>query len=236
MAWRKWFVRLLVFTVVGSCGGGVFLYQRFTNPARRSRASVGQAQDAFRRSRGHGRFGAAAHSGRHRRQRIASVAQNRSRQKRNPPRSHRLFYHDKEKVLGGELVLRKVELDRPRLHVQRNKDGSWNLQGIGGKLQPGLPLPIVVVHQGTLEFEDRGPSGTGKIIELTDVDLRLVNDPLDMVTIEGSAMSEFTGKLRISGQWQRHTQERELTLKAQQISLAGHRFGPAGKALSGRHS
>ena len=32
MAWRKWFVRLLVFTVVGSCGGGVFLYQRFTNP------------------------------------------------------------------------------------------------------------------------------------------------------------------------------------------------------------
>ena len=33
MAWRKWFVRLLVFTVVGCCACGVFLYQRFTNPA-----------------------------------------------------------------------------------------------------------------------------------------------------------------------------------------------------------
>ena len=32
MAWRKWFVRLLVFTMVGGCVGAWILYQRFTNP------------------------------------------------------------------------------------------------------------------------------------------------------------------------------------------------------------
>ena len=33
MAWRKWFVRFLVFGIVGACAFGVVLYQRFTNPA-----------------------------------------------------------------------------------------------------------------------------------------------------------------------------------------------------------
>ncbi len=132
-----------------------------------------------------------------------------------------VVYHNKQKLLEGELVLSKVVLHRPRLRVVRSKDGAWNLQGIGGKLQPNLALPTIVIHQGTLVFEDRGEGGTGKILELSGVDLRLVNDPLPQITIEGSASSEVAGKLRILGQWQRYSQDVTLNVEAEQISMAG---------------
>ena len=221
MAWRKWFVRLLVFAIVGSGAGAVLLYQRFTNPAAVREQVMAKLTSHF--------AGAVVTVDSARLRILGGIIVNELRlaRKNDPDKSEilhvptALLYHDKEKILGGELVLRKVELDRPHLRVQRNKDGSWNLEGIGGKLQPNLPLPIVAIHQGTLEFEDRSPSGTGKVVELTDVDLRLVNDPLDLVTIVGSAHSEMAGKLHISGQWQRHSNEISLTLKAEQISLAG---------------
>ncbi len=41
-----------------------------------------------------------------------------------------------------------------------------------------------------------------------------------MVTIEGSANSTLAGKLHVTGQWQRLSKELNLSLKADQISLA----------------
>jgi len=221
MSRRKWFVRALVFTVVGVCACAVFLYQRLTNPA----AVRQQVQAKL----------AAHFPGAHifvesaRLRILGGIVVNELRlaRKDDPDKTEILhvptavLYYDKEKILEGEFSLGKVELFRPRLRVKRARDGSWNLQGIGGTLKPNIPLPILVIHQGTLVFDDRGEGGTGKTAELTDVDIRLVNDPLAVVGIEGSATSEVAGKLRVSGQWQRSSQEITLTLKAQHIALAG---------------
>ena len=57
MAWRKWFVRLLVFTIVGGCACAVFVYQRFTNPAAVREQNAARLKRIFsRQPRGDGRF------------------------------------------------------------------------------------------------------------------------------------------------------------------------------------
>ena len=48
-----------------------------------------------------------------------------------------IFFHDKEKILDGELVLRKIELIRPRLRLRRGQDGKWNLQDIARPANKG---------------------------------------------------------------------------------------------------
>jgi hypothetical protein len=221
MSWRKWFVRMLVFTVVGGCAGAVILYQRFTNPGAVRETVLAKLKTLFP--------GAVAtvDSARLRILGGIVVSELRLARKDDPDSGEILhvpsavLYHDKQKILEGELALRKVELLRPHVRAVRTRDGAWNLQGLSGKLQPHLPLPIVVIHQGTLLLEDRSEGGTGKTVELTDVDLRLINDPLSTVTIVGSANSPVAGKLHVSGQWERNTQEITLTLQAQRVSLAG---------------
>src|SRR5205807_8518690 len=37
------------------------------------------------------------------------------------------IYHDKQKLLDGKLVIRKLEFSRPVLHIIRRQDGTWNL-------------------------------------------------------------------------------------------------------------
>ena len=146
-----------------------------------------------------------------------------------------VLYHDKEKILDGELAWRRVELSHPHLRAQRNANGTWNLQGIGGQLQPQLPLPTIVIRQGTLVLEERGENGALKTVDLTDVDLTLLNDPLDVVTIEGTACSEVSGKLHVKGQWQHSPRSHAHPSRPGKFRWPAWWQG-AGKTLSGRRS
>ena len=219
MSRRKWFVRTLVFSIVGVCACAVLLYQRFTNPAAVREQVLAKLKSHFP--------GALATVDSARLHLLGGIMVNELRLARrdDPDKTELLhvpsavLYHDKEKILEGELSLRRVELHRPRLRVQRSKDGSWNLEGLSGQMQPNMPLPTLVIHQGTLIVEDRADGGTGKSVELTNVELTLINDPLATVVITGSAGTEATGKFQISGQWQRNSQQMVLALKAQQVAL-----------------
>ena len=233
MFWRKWFVRLLVFAIVGGCAGGVLLYQRFTNPAAVREQVLATLRTQFAGAT------VTVDSARLRIMGGISVQEFRLARKDDPDKSEILhvpsavLYHDKEKILDGEVAFRKVVLERPHFRMQRNRDGSWNWQGVSGQLQSNLPLPVIVIRQGTLILEDRMGSETAKIVELTDVDLRLVNDPLDQVTIEGSANSEVAGKLRVQGQWQRQNPGNHPELQGRANIPGVHRGGP-GKTLPAR--
>src|SRR5438067_758434 len=94
-----------------------------------------------------------------------------------------ILYHDKEKILDGQMALRKVELFRPRLRVVRERDGSWNLQGILGPSQPQRPLPTVVVHQGTIVVEDRQEGSSIPALEISDINMTFLNDPVATVVV-----------------------------------------------------
>src|SRR5436305_11619750 len=67
-----------------------------------------------------------------------------------------VIYHDKEALAEGRLAVRKLHLDRPRLTVARGPNGDWNLVGVLGPVAPDVPVPTVVIEQGTVVFEDQG--------------------------------------------------------------------------------
>ncbi len=221
MSWRKWYVRGLVLAICVACGCALLLYQRWTNPGAVRALVLAKIGALFP--------GAVATVDSARLRILGDIAVNELRlARRDDPDQAELIHvprvylhHNKEKILDGELSLRKVELHRPRLTLQRNRAGQWNLLGIGGPANLNQPLPTLVIHQGTLVLDDRGSGDSGKILELGDVHLTLINDPLSTVLIDGSASSATLGKVQVHGQWQRGSQEITLSIKAAQVPLTG---------------
>lgn len=219
MSWRKWFVRILVFSIVCLCGAGAWLYRNWTNPAAVRQQVISKLEAFFP--------GAAivldsAHL------RILggiNLAELRFSRRDDPDKldfAHvpsAVIYHDKEKLLDGALGIRKVELDRPRLHLVRNAAGHWNLEGITGAMQPDVPLPTVVVHQGTLVLDDDQPGKGLSSLEINHVSLTMINDPLPTVVIDGRAKSDAMGELEIHGTWNRRTKELAFSIQVQSVPV-----------------
>lgn len=213
-------MRGLVFTVLSLCAAGVLVYQRWTNPAAVKEQVLAKLRQLFP--------GGVATVDSARLRLLGGIMVNELRLARRDDvgRAELLhvpsavIFHDKEKLLDGELSLRKVELHRARLKVLREPDGKWNLDGLTGPLQPHLVLPTLVLHQGTLTLEDRRSDGSPRFFELTNVSLTLINDPVSVVSIEGSAVVENIGKVQVRGQWQRGTRALTLSLRGERLKLS----------------
>src|SRR5262249_21163989 len=130
MAWRKWIVRGLVFSILGGLGCAVALYLRWTNPAPVRQPVMGRLEALFPRAP------ISLDSARLRL--LGGISLNELRlTRRDDPEQTELahipsavVYHDKEKLLEGTLNIRKVELHRPRLRLIRYPDGRWNVDGL----------------------------------------------------------------------------------------------------------
>jgi len=218
MAWHKWFVRGVVFSILAAAVLGALAYQHWTNPVAvgnqvltKMGAYIPGAAVTIDSASLHLLGYIKVHE-LHlaRRDNAAEVAHIPSA----------ILYHDKEKLLDeGHLSFRKIELYRPRLRIVRDADGSWNVQGLGIVAHPGQPVPTIVVHQATVQFEDRSVAAAPLKIELTGVHLTLINDPLDVVTIDGSASAELLGKIVVHGTWQREANEFAMAVKTQNTPL-----------------
>ncbi len=66
-----------------------------------------------------------------------------------------IIYHDKEHMLEGRVLVRKVELSRAQLRLVRERDGHFNVAGILGPTDLNERLPTLVLRNGTIIFEDR---------------------------------------------------------------------------------
>src|SRR5262249_21249808 len=120
----------------------------------------------------------------------------------------------------GELTLRKIELIRPRLRVRRGHDGKWNLQDLLAEpTTPRAALPAIVIHQGTLILEDRKEQAKPASLEINDVSLTIVNDPLPRIPLRGPATPDFLGKLPLQGSLDRLTSEAYLAFRATQVPM-----------------
>ncbi len=221
MAWRKWIVRGIAYGIIGAVAAGALAYERFTNPGAVREQVIAEIGKMFP--------GAQVSIDSARLRILGGIQLNGLRLTRiddaekleflHVPSA--IFYHDKEKVLEGELRLRKIELNRPRLRVRRARDGTWNLQSLVRKAdgRPATPLPAIVIHRGTLILEDRADDAKNASIDINDVSLTLVNDPLQTVRIHGAANSDLIGKLQIDGSLDRVTSEAHLSFRATQIPL-----------------
>jgi hypothetical protein len=220
MSWRKWLVRGLVFSIAGAVAGTAFLYQRWTNPVAIRQQVLVKLRELFP--------GADVTLDSARLEILGGIRFSELRlvRRADPERSEIIYvpsgvlYHDKEQLLEGKLAIRKVELDRLRLHVTRGGDGHWNLEGVVAPAKPGMPLPTLVVHQGTFVLEDRlGPSGIAPI-EINNATLTMLNDPLSTVVIEGTGTSEAVGALTLQGTWQRDTHDVSMQARAAGVPLS----------------
>jgi hypothetical protein len=220
MACRKWVVRGLVFAVAAALGGGGLVYQHWTDPAAVRRqlhdklaARLPGAQVTLESARMRLLGGIA-------------VSELRLSRRDDPDSATFLYvpsaviYHDKERLLDGTLALRKIELERPRLRLIRDRDGRWNLGGLLAPPNLRERIPTIVIRHGSLVIEDRA-SGAPPI-EIKDVALKVLNDPETVVTFEGAGTSETVGPVQLSGAWQRDSNAATLTLDAPAIPL-----GPA---------
>src|SRR5262249_38513795 len=93
-----------------------------------------------------------------------------------------------------------------RCRIIRERDGRWNTQGIIGPVDLTKPLPTLVIQQGTIFFEDRTCPAM-PVLEVKDVNLTLLNDPLPTLVFQGAGQSDLAGAVRLRGTWQRGAEE-----------------------------
>lgn len=221
MAWRKWLVRGLVFFVLGGMGAAALCYQRWTNPAAVRQQVLDKLRVLFPGA------DISLDSAYMRLLGGIAVSDLRLTRRDDPAKTEVAYfpslviYHDKEKLLEGKLAIRKLELNRPRFHAIRRADGSWNLAGIIGPPHLDEFLPTIVVHLGTLVLEDRRAAPPGTALQIKDVNLTVLNDPLPSVSFQGTGASDLAPALHLSGTWQRPTDDTTLSLRAAPIRLDG---------------
>ena len=91
---------------------------------------------------------------------------------------------DKERLGRGQLALKKVELDRPTLRLDRRPDGTWGLPGMAGGPADDSPLPTVLATNATLLLSDQRPGGLPPLaVQASRV--TLVNDPANTLKFDG---------------------------------------------------
>jgi hypothetical protein len=221
MAWRKWLVRSLVFTISAGLAVAVFFYQRWTDPEKVRALVLEQFNSRF--------VGAHVSLDTARFHLFGGIAVSDVRMARRNDPDHAEFayiptltiYLDKEQLLQGRQILRKIELERPRLRVIRGADGKWNLDGILGPVDPGEPIPTIVIHHGTILLEDRPAATQSLPVEIKDVNLTIINDPIPMLSFAGSGSSDL-GPLQFSANHQRVGKETKVALDALAVPV-----GPA---------
>jgi hypothetical protein len=211
MAHRKWLVRFLVLLVLGCCAGAGVLYQQWTNPVAVRQQVVTLLEKQFP--------GASVSLDGARLRLLGGVVLTELRLTRRGAGEQAdiihipsaTVYHDKERLLDGRFAVRRIELHRPRIHIVRRKDGTWNVDGLVGTTDPRSPLPTILINDGTLVIEDlhAGPARW----EINDVNLTLLNDPVTCLTFTGTGQSEALGKVEVRGSWQRDTGVTTLALE-----------------------
>lgn len=196
MTWRKWIVRGLVVCILGGLAGGVGLYALYTNPAFVRQLVQDKLGVRF--------VHVAVQLGSARFRLLGGILVNELRLARTDQVDggdflyvpHAVIFHDKEQMLDGKVAIRKVELEQPQFRLVRERDGRFNVSGILGPINLKERLPMVVVRGGTVLIEDRGLGDGGALLQIHDVEMTLINDPLPLLHLEGTGQTDLIGPVR----------------------------------------
>jgi hypothetical protein len=218
-AWRKWVVRGVVGAILAGVAGGAVVYERWTNPAETRREVIDKLTAQFQGVR------VTLDSARLRL--LGGIALYDLRLSRTGGLDPGEFLHvpsgilylDKERLLDGHVSFRKIELYRPRLRIARGPDGRWNLAGLVRPEKTGEPVPMLVIHEGTVLLEDRKSAPDAPPLELHDVELTLIDDPGAALSFEGTGRSDLAGAVHFRGSRQRASDETALTVAAPEVHI-----------------
>jgi hypothetical protein len=228
MSLRKWVVRGLVAMVLVGCLGAGVVYQQWTNPAAVRQQVVDMLEKQlpgatitlggarlrlfggviltelriFQHGAGRGSPEDEAEAGQ---AEVVHIAQ-------------ATVYPNKEKLLDGQFPVQRIEMHRPLIHIVRNKDGKWNVEGLTGNSDPSLPLPTFVIDKATLIVEDRYAGHA--VWELRDLDMTLTSDAPNCLTISGACQSETMGEMRVHGTLNRATNASTLSFRTSGLCIS----------------
>lgn len=195
MIWQKWCIRGLVLAVLGALACAVTLYALWTSP---------QAIRQLVQEKLGVRFvGVGVQVGSARLRLLGGILVRELRLARSDSLDQRDFlfvpdaviYHDKEQMLDGKVAIRRVELSRPQIRLVRERDGRLNVSGILGPTDLNERMPTMTLRQGTLIFEDRS-CPLAPLLEVRELQLTMINDPLPYLQLEGSGQSDVLGPIR----------------------------------------
>ncbi|MGF1582022.1 MAG: AsmA-like C-terminal region-containing protein [Gemmataceae bacterium] len=215
MRLQKWLVRGWVFTMLGAIAGVIVVYEQWTDPLAVRQQVISQLEDKFP--------GADVTLEAARLRILGGILLTDLRLFRRDDSSRvdvayipsSVVYHDKEQILSGLLTFHKIELHRPRIRVIRERDGKWNFEDLAKTAESQSLLPTLVLHEGTVVFEDRQLAPDLPPLEITGVQLTMINDPISTVRIKGTGTSKTLGKISIEGTWERPRNKFDLKVQVQ---------------------
>jgi hypothetical protein len=224
MTWRKWFVRGLVFASTASMAAAAFVYHYWTNPAMIRQEVIAKLSEHL--------TGAEVRlQGAHLRL-LDGISFSELRLTRRDDASQNVFfyvprgiiYHDKEQLRSGRLVIRRIVLDQAAIHVMRDRNGRWNLSGILAPPRPDIAIPTIVFHRAAIKVEDEA-AGVAPV-EIKDVNLTFINDPLPTLKFEGDGLSDLGGAIQVrQSSWGRRSDEVSLHVRMPQVPVSGRLIG-----------
>jgi hypothetical protein len=222
MTWRKWFVRCLVFTVTGGLGAVGWLYQQWTNPASVRQQVIDQLKVYF--------VGANVSLDSAQMKLFGNISLRELRLSQRDESykpdvllvPEAIIHPDKEQVAQGKFAVRKIELHRAQMRIRRGPDGRWNFAGLLAPPNLAEPIPTIEFRQGTILIEDEYACAHLPVVEINDVNLTLVNDPLPTLRVQGQGSSRLARFLEVNGSIQRATQDATFRIKSTGIDV-----GPA---------
>jgi hypothetical protein len=131
-----------------------------------------------------------------------------------------VIYHDKEQLNRGRLVIRKVELENPELHLERNEAGVWNLAEVLKPSGPAdKPVPTFVATGATLTLVDRSPGGWPELT-LSQARFTLLNDPLPILTVEVNGVASGFGSVQARVQTNRISKQSAVRLTLGELPVS----------------
>jgi len=129
-----------------------------------------------------------------------------------------VLYHDKEQLNRGRLVIRKIEMESPDLHLERDPSGRWNLEDVVKSGPADRPVPTFVAKGGTLTIVDHGPEALPEL-KLTDARFTLLNDPLPILTITADATAHGFGPVQVRARLNRITRHVNIGFEMNEFPL-----------------
>ncbi len=220
---RKWVIRCFVVSILLIAGASYYLFERWTNPqivrelvlnhltSQLIHTDIRLASAEVKLFGGIGLFDLRL-----------------GRRTTPPEESFAVFpeitvFPNKEKLAQGQLEIRKIHIKRPKFHVIRFADGTWNL---GPLFEPQRDMkcawPAIELRSGTVTFVDEQAQAPPMLLH--DVRIDLVPDLPTHGKIIFEARADRIGKLRMQGIINLVTGAMETSLEAPEVLLKPELF------------
>lgn len=136
-----------------------------------------------------------------------------------------VIYHDKEQLNRGQLVIKKIELNRLDLKLERSTKGKWNVSEELFKKGPADKLvPTFLIQDAHVHIIDHGPEPLPEL-SLNLTQLTLVNDPIPVLAITAKASAKNLGPIKATARLDRIKNEFSVGLELAEF--------PLGETISG---